>query len=256
MNTNRPYYLSDNGPRPKYRGYVYKITQDYSITSLWIVFYLSWAVVKYFNTDYTNHLNKAYMFRPLVLLIVRFLHAFSIYRNHFLSDALHNHDKKHKEKYLSSEYKELLTKKERIIHAEDWIATLGLGASHHILFLFAFLNPYRIKFLDIFLLGIQIAVLYYMARQIDSDLLTPDKPLYKKFQMSLAIQGIIIGIAILRRYKNNYIWLKIYGLVTIGVLCTGFKWPKNPVWGYHEILHCSVILMNLLGIVTDISRNF
>ena len=71
MNTNRPYYLSDNGPRPKYRGYVYKITQDYSITSLWIVFYLSWAVVKYFNTDYTNHLNKAYMFRPLVLLIVR-----------------------------------------------------------------------------------------------------------------------------------------------------------------------------------------
>ena len=33
-----------------------------------------------------------------------------------------------------------------------------------------------------------------MARQIDSDLLTPDKPLYKKFQMSLAIQGIVIGI--------------------------------------------------------------
>ena len=72
----------------------------------------------------------------------------------------------------------------------------------------------------------------------------------------LSIQGIIIGIAILRRYKNNYIWLKIYGLVTIGVLCTGFKWPKNPVWGYHEILHCSVILMNLVGIVTEISRNF
>ena len=28
----RPFYLSDNGPRPKYRGTAYKITQDYGIT--------------------------------------------------------------------------------------------------------------------------------------------------------------------------------------------------------------------------------
>ena len=79
--------------------------------------------------------------------------------------------------------------------------------------------------------------------------------LFKKFKITLAIQAFTLGIAIFRRYENNFIWLKLYSLVLIGFLCTSIKWPKRPTWGYHEILHCSVILLNFCGIVIDISKN-
>ena len=207
----RPFYLSDNGPRPKYRGTAYKITQDYSITILWIAFYLSWAIIKYIYTDYSNSLNTSYFLRPTILLIVRFLHSFSIYRNHFLSDRLHNHDKRYKDMYLSPDYISEITQEEKKLHAEDWIATLGLCASHHILLLFFFFFFYKINLWDILLLAIQISAFF--------------------------------------------IWLKLYSLVLIGFLCTSIKWPKRPSWGYHEILHCSVILLNFCGIVIDISKN-
>lgn len=251
----RPIYLSDNGPRPTYRGTPYKLIQDYGITIVWLSFYISWAFMKYLYTDYNNIISTAYIYRPTIIFLVRLLHSFSIYRNHFLSDKLHNHDKRYGEDYENPDKISIIQNNEKRIHAEDWVAALGICASHHILLTIVCLNPFKINFFDIGLLIIQITVMYNMYKSIDYELITPEKPLFKKFKITFAIQAMIFGFALFREYENNPLWLRLYSLVLIGLLCTGMRWPKRKNWGYHEILHCSVIFVNLCGILIDILKN-
>ena len=93
-------------------------------------------------------------------LLVRILHALNIYRNHYLSDKLHNNDKKYGDEYLNPEKIKIIQEHERKIHAEDWIAALGIIVSHHILFILVFLNPYKVDVIDISLLVIHIGIMY------------------------------------------------------------------------------------------------
>ena len=189
-NNNRPEYLSDKGNRPKYRGYSFKLIQDNGITQVWLSLYIIWGIITYINTDYRNIEMMAYVYRPTIILLVRILHALNIYRNHYLSDKLHNNDIKYGEEYLNPEKIKIIQEQERKIHAEDWIAALGIIVSHHFLFTLVFLDPFKVDVVDISLLVIHIGIMYSMYKKINYELITEDKKLFKKFKMTFGIQTV------------------------------------------------------------------